>query len=190
MAGMFEPNADWTEQAKGNIAVALNAAQGRLGNRIMAAEEPVGPAAEHLAEYRSLFSTVAEAVIEYQFFVGNRLPTKKRKGVFDYTLGQGVKDVPGAADADYILFINTEDHYGSTGRKIFQLMAAMGGVGITSGVHKGYAGLVDAKTGALVWLNADYQMGGDVRTSDGAEKRVRELLNGFPGAPAGAVAAP
>jgi hypothetical protein len=188
-AGMFEPNADWTEQAKSNINLALNAAQSSLGNRILLSDEPVGPAAERLAEYRALFSTVAEAVIVYKFFPGNRLPTKKRKGVFDYTLGPGVKDVPGAADADYILFINTEDQYGSTGRKIFQLMAAMGGVGVSSGVHKGFAGLVDAHTGELVWLNADFQMGGDVRTSDGAEKRVGELLRGFPGATAETIAA-
>jgi hypothetical protein len=186
---MFEPNADWTEQAKSNINLALNAAQSSLGNRILLSDEPVGPAAERLAEYRALFSTVAEAVIVYKFFPGNRLPTKKRKGVFDYTLGPGVKDVPGAADADYILFINTEDQYGSTGRKIFQLMAAMGGVGVSSGVHKGFAGLVDAHTGELVWLNADFQMGGDVRTSDGAEKRVGELLRGFPGATAETIAA-
>lgn len=180
-AGMFEPNADWTEQAKSNIGHALDAAEARLGNHIIAAEEPVGLAAGRLADYRALFSTVAQAVITYQFFPGNRLPTKKRDKGLDYTLGAGVKDIPGAAQADYILFLNTEDAYGSTGRKIFQIMAAMGGVGIASGVHKGFAGLVDAQTGDLVWLNADLAMGGDVRTPEGATKRVAELLQGFPG---------
>jgi hypothetical protein len=57
----------------------------------------------------------------------------------------------------------------------------LGGVWVTSGVHKGYAGLIDVKTGELVWLNADYQMGGDVRTPEGAVKRVGQLLEGFPG---------
>ena len=36
------------------------------------------------------------------------------------------------------------------------------------------------KAGDLVWLNADIQMGGDLREKDGAEKRVKELLRGFP----------
>ncbi len=57
----------------------------------------------------------------------------------------------------------------------------MAGVSVISGQHKGFAGLIDLRTGALVWLNADLQMGGDVRTADGAQKRVRELLAHFPG---------
>ena len=52
---------------------------------------------------------------------------------------------------------------------------------MTSGVHIGYAGLVDLETGDLVWLNADRKMGGDVRTGDGAVKRVTQLLEDFPG---------
>ena len=86
--------------------------------------------------------------------------------------------------ADYALFINTHDAYGSTGRKVLQVVALLGGVAVTSGEHLGYAGLVNLKTGELVWLNADRQMGGDVRTPEGAAKRVRQLLEGFPGRPA------
>ncbi|WP_414713633.1 hypothetical protein [Sphingomonas sp.] len=180
--GMFEPNADWTDQAKTNIGTALDRAQGKLGNSVFVAADPVGPAAATLAEYRALFSTVASSVIIYQFFPGNRLPTKKRKDApFEWTLGPGVANIPGAADADYILFLETEDHFGSTGRKVAQILAGGLGVGITSGVHKGYAGLVDARTGDLVWLNADRQMGGDVRDGDGAVKRVTQLLEDFPG---------
>ncbi|WP_156680117.1 hypothetical protein [Sphingomonas profundi] len=180
--GMFEPNADWTDQAKRNIVTALATAQARLGHGIVVAEEPVGPAAATLASYRALFATVADAVITFQFFPGNRLPTKKRKGAaFDWTLGEGVRDIPGADGADYILFLDTQDAFGSTGRKVAQIFAAGLGVGITSGVHSGYAGLVDARTGDLVWLNADRQMGGDVREADGAAKRVTQLLEDFPG---------
>jgi hypothetical protein len=62
------------------------------------------------------------------------------------------------------------------------------GVPVSVGVHTGYAGLVDLHTGELVWINADMRMGGDVREADGADKRIRELLNGFP-ARAGATAA-
>ncbi|HJQ16858.1 MAG TPA: hypothetical protein VJ859_07640 [Allosphingosinicella sp.] len=181
--GLFEPNADWTDEAKTNIGAALSAMQSKLGNQIIVPEEPVGEAAQVLAEYRALFSTVAGAVITYKFFAGNRLPTKKREGVFDWTLGPGVKDIPGAAEADYILFIYTEDQFGSTGRKAVQLLAALARVHVESGVHKGFAGLVDIRTGDLVWLNADLRMGGDVRTTEGAQKRVTQLLEDFPGRP-------
>jgi len=181
--GVFEPNADWTQQARDNIGRALSDAQQHLGNRITVAEEPVGALAQKAADYHALFSVVAESVIQFQFFPGNRLPTKKRKGQFDWTLGPGVADVFAGSGCDYALFIFDEDQYGSTGRKILQVFAAMAYVTVKSGEHRGYAGLVDLHTGNLVWLNADDAMGGDVRTPEGADKRVRELLKGFPGAP-------
>lgn len=179
--GMFEPNADWTQQARENIGRALARAQGGLGNSVVDYAEPTGADPAQIAEYQALFSTVAGSVIEYQFFKGNRLPTKKRKDQFEWGLGADVGKLPGLEGADYALFITTEDHYGSTGRKILQIFAAIARISVKSGEHKGYAGLVDLKTGELVWLNADLAMGGDVRDAEGAEKRVSQLLEGFPG---------
>jgi len=187
--GMFEPNADWTDQAKENLAAALATAQTGLGNSVVAYAEPVGADSARVAEYQELFDAVASSVIEYQFFAGNRLPTKKRKDQFEWGLGREVGALPGLANADYALFITTEDHFGSTGRKVLQVFAAMARVGVTAGVHKGFAGLVDLRTGDLVWLNADMQMGGDVCDPAGAGKRVRQLLEGFPGKPVEAPAA-
>lgn len=179
--GMFEPNADWTAQAKENIGSALAVAQKNLGNEVILVEDPVGRPAEAMADYQSLFSVLADSVIQYQFFPGNRLPTKKRKGTFEWTMGPGVAEIAKGTGADYALFIYNEDQYGSTGRKILQLFAAMAYVTVTSGEHKGFAGLVDLRTGDLVWLNADLAMGGDVRTPEGAQKRVAQLLEDFPG---------
>ncbi|MES2498791.1 MAG: hypothetical protein V4618_21970 [Pseudomonadota bacterium] len=188
-AGLYEPNGDWTDQAKDNLGRAIAQAQNGLGNVVVDYVEPFEGKAGKAAEYRALFDAVATSVIQYQFFMGNRLPTKKRKDSFEWTLGSGFRQMPGLEAADYALFIVTEDHYGSAGRKVFQVFAAMAGVGITAGVHKGFAGLVDVRTGDLVWLNADLQMGGDVRTADGAQRRVAQLLEGFPGRPAAATAA-
>jgi hypothetical protein len=183
--GMFEPNGDWTERARVNIQAALEKQQQRLGNVVSSAPEAYGDDARTLEEYMSLFGAISQAVIEYQFFVGNRLPTKKRdnkEGIFDWSMGAGVYNLPGAKDADYGLFIYNKDAYGSTGRKMLQVLALLGpGVAIKSGEHMGFAGLVDLKTGDLLWLNADAQMGGDVREPGGSEKRVQQLLEGFPG---------
>lgn len=188
--GMFEPNSEWTEQAKANIQVALEDMQARLGNEVVEAPTAYGADAQAVEEHMALFAAVSQAVIEYQFFVGNRLPTKKRDNkaeIFDWSLGTGVARLPGAEGADYALFIYNKDAYGSTGRKILQVLALMGpGIGVTSGEHVGYAGLVDLKTGDLVWLNADGAMGGDVREVDGSQKRVRQLLEDFPGSDIGA----
>jgi len=179
--GMFEPNADWTAQAKDHIQHELDAVQGTLGNAVTRANIEATDDTAALRRYHSLFGAVADSVIEYQFFAGNRLPSKKRDKSFEWTVGPGLKDIPALEGYDYILLIRTKDAYGSTGRKLLQFAAALGGVGVTSGEHVGMAGLVDVRTGDLVWLNADLQMGGDVRTPDGANKRVRQLLEGFPG---------
>lgn len=187
--GMFEPNAEWTDKAKTNIQVALDELQSRLGNKVIVAPEAYGEDAQALAEHMALFSAVSRAVIEYQFFVGNRLPTKKqdnKANVFDWSLGSGVADLPGADQADYALFIYNKDAYGSTGRKILQVAALLGpGIAVKSGEHAGFAGLIDLKTGNLLWLNADGAMGGDVREVDGSQKRVRQLLEEFPGSDIG-----
>ncbi|WP_150292310.1 hypothetical protein [Sphingobium estronivorans] len=184
-AGMFEPNADWTQQARDNLDMALAEAQQNLGNEIVGSGDLFGQQADTLAEYQSLFGIVAQSVIEFQFFPGNRLPTKKRKGAaFDWTLGPDVSALAARSGARYGLFIFTEDQFGSTGRKMLQVFAAMGGVSVQSGQHKGFAGLVDLHNGDLLWLNADLQMGGDVRTMDGARRRVAQLLEDFPGSTA------
>lgn len=183
--GLFEPNGDWTEEARRNLDAALVAQQARLGNKVIPVAESYGDQAQLVAEYTALFAAVSQSVINYQFFVGNRLPTKKRDNkanVFDWSLGSGIATLPGAKDADYALFLYNRDAYGSTGRKLLQIAAMLGpGIAVKSGEHSGYAGLVDLRTGELLWLNADNAMGGDVRTPDGAQKRVSQLLEGFPG---------
>lgn len=118
-------------------------------------------------------------MITHKLFAGNRLPTKKE--TFNWTLGPGASRLAKIGGGEYGLFVYTYDSYGSTGRKVAQLLgAALLGAYIPSGVHIGYAGLVDLRTGELVWINADLQMGGDVRESEGATKRIDQLLEGFP----------
>jgi hypothetical protein len=180
--GMFEPNADWTAQARENIDKALNEAQKNLGNDVIEYEEGTSGEGPLVSQYEKLFGAIADSVIEYQFFRGNRLPTKVGKDAgFNWGMGADLSKLQTLGNADYALFIDTMDAFGSTGRKLLQFAAALARVPVTSGVHAGHAGLIDLKTGELVWLNADRQMGGDVRTSEGAEKRVRQLLEGFPG---------
>lgn len=178
---MNEPQADWTRDARDYIAKALREQQNGLGNSVINYDEGLSGDGPLMSQYAQLFGAVADSVIEYQFFAGNRLPTKKRKDAFEWSIGSEIGKLKSLTGADYALFINTYDSYGSTGRKVLQVFAAMGGVSVASGVHTGHAGLIDLRTGELVWLNADRQMGGDVRTSDGAAKRVSQLLEGFPG---------
>lgn len=185
--GVEEPNAEWTETARRLLAESLAAAQAARGNEIVTLPELQAEDAALLADYRSMFRVVTGEVVQYRLFPGNRLPTKRDQ--LDWTLGPGVSRLAELGGADYGLFIYTHDAYGSTGRKVAQVFAAAFlGVGISSGVHIGYAGLVDLRTGELLWVNADLQMGGDVREPDGAARRIEQLLEDFPGRPAPAPA--
>jgi hypothetical protein len=179
--GMFEANADWTQQARENLEQELTKALGDIGNEVVRLDLNVTPDGESLRRYNYLFGAVADSVMEYQFFPGNRLPTKKKEKSFEWTVGPGLRETAALQGFDYVLMIRTRDAYGSTGRKALQIVGLLAGVGVTSGEHLGMAGLVDVKTGDLVWLNADLQMGGDPRTPEGAAKRVSQLLEGFPG---------
>lgn len=185
VGGVDEPNADWTAQARQLMATALerNPTIGRA--RLVFPEDPEGGEATTLADYRSLFRAVANSIIQHKLFRGNRLPTKKER--FDWTLGTGANQLkPLGQGADYALFFFTHDSYGTSGRKAAQVLGAvLLGAYIPPGIHLGYAGLVDLQTGDVVWLNADPSMGGDVRTAEGADKRVSQLLDGFPGAAPG-----
>ena len=176
--GMNEPSVAWTEAAKAHLLAALHKEQTARGNSLVMVPDLEGDQARLVADYTALFRTVAQAAFQHKMFPGSRLPTKKKE--FDWTLGRDAARLKGLG-GDYGLFVFTHDSYGSTGRKVAQILGAVMGFGLmSSGVHVGYAGLVDLTTGDLVWLNADLAMGGDVRTADGAEKRVAQLLEEFP----------
>ena len=185
--GVVSPDASWTRYARANITDAMTAARPG-GAAVVFMPDAEGDAATLLADYRALFGVVADTVRQHRLFKGDRLPTKKSG--FDYTLGPGVARLAAGTGGDYALFVFTNDAYGSMGRKLRQvagfLVAGATGVSalvVTSGQHSGYAGLVDLHTGDLLWMNVDAQMGGDPRRADGATKRVRELLKGFPAPP-------
>lgn len=179
--GLPEPNADWTAQSRTLIAAELGRRQSEFRNEVLPEPELVGSDAELVSAHKALFGSVATAVQTYQFFPGNRLPTRKNKP-FEWSLGGGTARIAELTGARYGFFIFTRDAYGSTGRKVFQFLAAgLAGVSVKSGEHLGYAGLVDLATGDLLWLNVDLEMGGDVRTAEGMRKRVAQLLEDFPG---------
>lgn len=189
VGGLDEANADWTALARSNMQKAFeSAAESREAN-LNFMGDPEGENAALLNDYRGLFQVVSSEAMTHALF-NDRLPTRKIPAVppskkdtwkFDWTMGPGTVRLREATGADYAMFVHTHDSYGDAGRKVAQLlMAGLFGAYVPAGVHIGYAGLVDLSSGDLVWLNADIQMGGDLREQDGAEKRVKELLRGFP----------
>lgn len=179
MGSLFEPRADWTEDARRFMDAELERQQASFKVKMDRISEYEGDEARLVAEYQALFNSVANSIVIHQFFAGNRLPTRKR-GAFEWTLGEQTKRLGELTGARYGLFVYTEDHYSSAGKKVLSMFVSL------PKIHVGYAGLVDLETGHILWLNADAQMGGDVRTEEGMVKRVSQLLEDFPGAAASA----
>jgi hypothetical protein len=176
--GINQPNADWTNEARTELTKALSKANMARNNEMTLMPELSGEGASVMANYRALFLAVADAVMTHKLFPGNRLPTKKE--AFDWTLGAGAQELGRIGGGDYGLFVYTYDSYGSAGRKAAAVFSSLLGAPATSGKHVGYAGLIDLKSGDLLWMNVDIDIGGDVRTREGAEKRVSQLLQNFP----------
>lgn len=122
--------------------------QADFANELIPEPDLAADEARLLAEHRALFNSVANSVMVYQFFAGNRLPTRKGHP-FAWTLGNNLRTIAATTGARYGLFVDVDDQYGSLGRKMFQLLVASVGVGIRSGSHIGHAGLVDLQT--AIW---------------------------------------
>jgi hypothetical protein len=176
--GLDQPNAGWTEQARDELTAALGKAQAARSIEMKLMPELSGENAKLMSDYRKLFKTVADSVIKHRLFGLDPLPTKETR--FDWTLGAGAAHLGTLGGADYGLFFYTFDSYESASRRTARLLAATMGAAKPTEVNMGYAGLVDLKTGDLVWINVDVKMAGDVRTASGAALRVSELLQDFP----------
>jgi hypothetical protein len=179
--GLDDVNAGWTEQAREQLTAALGKAQADRNIELKLMPELEGDDARTMSDYRKLFKTVADSVIKHRLFSIDPLPTKEAK--FDWTLGPGTAKLGALGGADYGLFFYTLDSYESGSKRLVRLLTTtptqeFGGAPVE--VNMGYAGLVDLKTGDLVWINVDVKMTGDVRTAEGATLRISELLEGFP----------
>ncbi|SIN94194.1 hypothetical protein SAMN02745824_2378 [Parasphingorhabdus marina DSM 22363] len=183
--GLNEPNVEWTETARTLLTEELTKADVTSQHRFVFLPDYEGDDGKLVSDYRNLFKAVTGSVLTHKLFVGNRLPTKKKVDSLEYNMGNGTQKLAELGGGQYGLFFCTYDSYGSAGRKAAQAVGMLGCligacVIVPSGVHIGYAGLVDLETGDLVWVNADGSMGGDVRELEGAQKRVAQLLEDFP----------
>ncbi len=175
---MSQPNADWTQKARVAIVDALITAQNQRGFVLRNMPEPQGKNIAIASDYTALLKVIVNTAMTYKLFPGNKLPSKLDR--FDWTLGPGVAQLATSDQDNYGLFIYSYDSIASADRNQSDIIGSMRGQPQGGGKHIGYAGLVDMKTGDLVWLNTDLRMSGDVRTLPGAAQRANEFLTEFP----------
>ncbi|HEX6741851.1 MAG TPA: hypothetical protein VF079_08675 [Sphingomicrobium sp.] len=188
--GIVEPRADWTEQARGNIINALKTQQSGRGGKLHILErrsQLQGVNEQEVADFERLFYAVGESIVLHKY-LGDYLPTKRGKGL-EYTLGEDAVRLGQKTGYDYALFLHAEDSVASTGRIALGVLGVAGcfvgfcAPNIGGATQLDYAGLVDLKTGEVVWFNvvrAGSQVPGiafgDLRSPQGATQMVDRLL--------------
>ena len=189
--GMVEPRADWTDQARTNIIAALRAQQASRGGKAQVIDrrnELAGVSPDELADVERLNFAVAQSIVIHKY-LGDYLPTKRRQGL-DWTLGEDAVQLGRKTGYDYALFLHAEDSVASGGRIALGVLGLAGcfvgfcAPNIGGATQLDYAGLVDLRTGEVVWFNV-VRAGsevpgikfGDLRTPEGSAQMVERLLN-------------
>jgi len=177
--GLDQLNANWTENAREYLTKETGQFLSARGFSVTNLEKLEGEGEKLLTEYNALFKLVSNAAIRNDLFPAKGLPTKK--GKFNWSLGSGISKIGELGDGgEYALFMFSRDSYGLAGRRALEIIGFARGVEAISKPQIGYSGLVDLKTGDLVWLNVNVRLSDDVRKPDGARKRVEKLLAKFP----------
>lgn len=180
--GVDEKMDEWSKQAKTNINNALNnqIASKHLFDKIDQPQDLPAEQQAALEEHVALYDVVGFNA----FYFGKSQfdAWKHKKGEFDYTLGNGLKGLADKTGADAALFIVGEDYVSSGGRKAARLFAAVFGVILPASPTFLSVGLVDLKTGNLLWMNyavaADTK---DLRKPEDVNAMMDDLFLQYPG---------
>ena len=174
--GVPQPHAEWTEEARKNFSSSFFELASNKGMEIITIPDDRN-LTEIEIQYKNLYTAVGSSILSHH--VGQyKLPTKKT--LFDWTLGPGVNVIGEQYGADYALFSYYRDYQASGGRAAFSILAALMGVGISTGGEVGYASLVDLRSGNIIWFNSVSSGTGELRIKDEAAETLNLLFKDLP----------
>ncbi len=178
-AGLKEPKADWTEQARQHVTTGLSAALAERGLTLRTYKKPADSTRlRRDDQLEKLHATVGGTILFHHYGQMYRLPTKK--GQMDWTLGATARQLGNDQNAEFALYVFLRDSYATGGRKAAVVVSRIIGAGVQGGERVGFASLVDLRTGKIAWFNALYSDSGDMREAAPAREVVDSLLSGFP----------
>jgi hypothetical protein len=113
---------------------------------------------------------------------------RERAKTFDYTLGPGLKPLADQTGIEAAMIVSGSDYISSAGRKAAMVMgtivaAAFGAVIVPQGGTSFISvGVVDLRTGDLLWFGTDQSQGADDLRNEADVKRMLDgLFQTFPG---------
>ena len=173
--GIPEPHAEWTAAAEENFTIAVKEYADSIGTDLTIMDESNMSPLE--TRYEELHSAVGMTVIS-SHFGPYKLPSKQ--GQFDWSLGPEIRTIGEEHDADYALFVYYRDRQASGGRVAFAILAAAAGASSDTGGERGFASLVDLRTGDIVWFNIVTAGSSELRKKEGAAAAVAKLFKDIP----------
>jgi len=115
-------------------------------------------------------------------------PWRERAKNFDYTLGPGLRELAERSDLDAAVIVIGSDYISSSGRKATMalgiLAAALTGVAVVPVGGQAFVsiGVVDLRTGNLLWFATSRGQSSDLRQEQQVRAALDKLFIGYPGA--------
>lgn len=179
--GVTEPVPEWTAEARKNIEKSLTAAikknatlseikMPHLSRRDTALVD------EHVALYNLVTNTASQITWEH----------KIRR--FDYSIGPGLAKLRRGTGADAAVIVYARDYASTTGRKAKAILGRIPIINIFTGAapQLGHSfvhiGIIDLKTGDLLWMNSEYRDGAsNLRDYSDARDIIHAIFAWYPG---------
>lgn len=179
--GVKEEVPDWSAEASKNVLKATAAAFAAKGGTQEVPMPSLSAAERALVdEHMALYKLVANSM-------PNRLMMHKIRR-FDYGIGPGLASVLARSGADALVMVHGRDYASTAGRKTKAVLGKIPIVNIFTGgeVQLGHSfvhiGVIDLKTGDLLWMNSEYREGtSNMREYDDVEDQMAALFKWYPG---------
>lgn len=178
--GVEEKVPDWSKEASQSVFKALSAAIGKQGLKETAAPHFSGASAANVDEHLALYKLVVNTA--------SRLGWKHKIRRFDYSIGPGLRDIAAQAGVDAAIMVYGRDYVSTAGRKARAVAGNIPIVNIFTGpapelghsyIH---VGVVDLRTGDLLWMNSHFRKGStNLRDPGDAAKMVNTIFEWYPG---------
>ena len=178
--GVEEKVPDWSNEANQSVVKALSAAISKQGLKELAAPRFSGASAANVDEHLALYKLVVNTASQ----VGWKHKIKR----FDYSIGPGLREVADKTGVDVAIMVYGRDYVSTAGRKARAVAGNIPIVSIFTGPPPAlghsyiHVGVVDLRTGDLLWMNSNYREGStNLRDPDDAAKMVNAIFKWYPG---------
>jgi hypothetical protein len=179
--GVEESVPDWSKEASQSVFKAVSAAITRQpGIKAITAPQFSGASAANFDEHLALYKLVVNTA--------GKIPWQHKAKRFDYGIGSGLRAVAEQTGADVAIMVSGRDYGSTAGRKARAVVGHIPIVNIFTGpapqlghsfIH---VGVVDLRTGDLLWMSSEYREGStNLRDPNDAAKMVDAVFEWYPG---------